>query len=559
MTDASLQMNDSEWNMMVIPLKFTWQPTENELNDLKKLVCLRMNQRELISIKQQDSTTPSVIIDDFLYHGDLKHAMNKTLLEVLGIRRIINVCDYPLEQDILDQYHILWINLEDDTYVDIAEYFKTTNEFLHTCKLKGEKVLVNCQMGVSRSSSIVLAYLMKYHHSSLDKAYDYLVERRRCAEPNLGFLLQLIRYERELHKIDETVPSQNNNEKDNSIETSDAITTSTENKKQHFSKYIFLSLLFIFLLLFLIYSIFSPLKLSQHKSNQHQYPRGVIVTLIRSTNTSIHRVINMIHSVVLFHSSQNLYPVIIFHDQYFTSSMQQYILSCVSYSNKTLQISFILFHFPSNISLPAKFMKRLNLGYHVMCRFWSYDVFYHPAIKGNHYEYLMRMDDDSYFIDHTKDDLFEYTKKNNLDYVYRSRYKDDCPGLSTIEARFFKRRRKFPRRNCIYNNFFLIRLQWFYQSARVQSFSHQLIENDFMLKEYIGDGCVHAVWFDLDRNMKTKEIKTISYGHNSHIMLANDDNFLSSVRAFSQQMENSCHQLILIENRKKQLKLIEIS
>ena len=108
MADASLQMNDREWDMMLIPLKFTWQPTEDEFIYLKKLVGLRMKQRELIPFKQQDYISPSIIIDGFLYHGDLKHAMNKTLLEELDIRRIINVCDCPLEQDILDQRHVLW-------------------------------------------------------------------------------------------------------------------------------------------------------------------------------------------------------------------------------------------------------------------------------------------------------------------------------------------------------------------------------------------------------------------------------------------------------------------
>lgn len=161
MADVSLQMNDSEWSMMVIPLKFTWQPTQDELIYLKELVLLRMNQRELISSKQQDYTSPSVIIDGFLYHGDLKHAMNKILLEELNIRRIINVCDFQLEQEILDQRHVLWINLDDDTYTDIAQHFEMTNEFLQSCKANDEKVLVHCQMGVSRSSSIVLAYLMQ--------------------------------------------------------------------------------------------------------------------------------------------------------------------------------------------------------------------------------------------------------------------------------------------------------------------------------------------------------------------------------------------------------------
>jgi len=51
---------------------------------------------------------------------------------------------------------------------------------------------------VSRSATIVLAYLMKYHHNTLKEAYSYLVEKRPQIWPNESFLLQLIRYENDL-------------------------------------------------------------------------------------------------------------------------------------------------------------------------------------------------------------------------------------------------------------------------------------------------------------------------------------------------------------------------
>ncbi|CAF0992839.1 unnamed protein product [Rotaria sordida] len=68
-------------------------------------------------------------------------------------------------------------------------------------------------MGISRSSSIVLAYLLRYHHNSLAEAYDYLVERRRFAAPNHAFFLQLIRYEHKLREKNE------GNEKRNSTKS----------------------------------------------------------------------------------------------------------------------------------------------------------------------------------------------------------------------------------------------------------------------------------------------------------------------------------------------------
>ena len=72
------------------------------------------------------------------------------------------------------------------------------------------------RLGISRSATIVLAYLMKYHHSTLREAFFYLAEKRPQVWPNEGFLVQLMRYEgeliraRELPAGDKNVPSEGN-------------------------------------------------------------------------------------------------------------------------------------------------------------------------------------------------------------------------------------------------------------------------------------------------------------------------------------------------------------
>jgi hypothetical protein len=134
--------------------------TSEEIDYLKRLCALKSKPRDT-PIKRQGPRKPSVIIDCFLYHGDLGHARNMNLLNELGIQNIINVCDSPLEKDIVEHFNVLWININDELGFDIRQHFERTNSFLHTCKQKGEKVLVHCQMGISRSSSIVLAYLIK--------------------------------------------------------------------------------------------------------------------------------------------------------------------------------------------------------------------------------------------------------------------------------------------------------------------------------------------------------------------------------------------------------------
>jgi hypothetical protein len=50
-------------------------------------------------------------------------------------------------------------------------------------------------VGVSRSASLVIAYLMKHENKSLRDAYLHVRQRRRCVSPNNGFWRQLITYE----------------------------------------------------------------------------------------------------------------------------------------------------------------------------------------------------------------------------------------------------------------------------------------------------------------------------------------------------------------------------
>jgi len=72
-------------------------------------------------------------------------------------------------------------------------------------------------------------YLFRYHHDTLYKAYDYLLERRRMAAPNLSFFLQLIRYENELRITKEIDETKNNDDKQNPIEKLDSTVENNEN------------------------------------------------------------------------------------------------------------------------------------------------------------------------------------------------------------------------------------------------------------------------------------------------------------------------------------------
>lgn len=63
------------------------------------------------------------------------------------------------------------------------------------------KILVHCSAGISRSPTLVVAYLMRSHGMSLKAALGLVVRARPQVSPNSGFLQQLKRLEEELYGV----------------------------------------------------------------------------------------------------------------------------------------------------------------------------------------------------------------------------------------------------------------------------------------------------------------------------------------------------------------------
>lgn len=64
----------------------------------------------------------------------------------------------------------------------------------HTVKQSG-RVLVHCTLGISRSVTIVAAYIMWKWGSSATRALQYIQKRRNVSSPNEGFIDQLLVWE----------------------------------------------------------------------------------------------------------------------------------------------------------------------------------------------------------------------------------------------------------------------------------------------------------------------------------------------------------------------------
>uniref|UniRef100_UPI003AB07DF9 protein phosphatase Slingshot homolog 2b isoform X1 n=1 Tax=Centroberyx gerrardi TaxID=166262 RepID=UPI003AB07DF9 len=145
----------------------------------------------IVILGQMDSPTE---IFDHVYLGSEWNASNLEELQNSGVQYILNVTReidnfFPG----LFEYHN--IRVYDEEATDLLAYWNDTYKFISRAKKAGAKCLVHCKMGVSRSASTVIAYAMKEYGWDLERAFDYVKERRAVTKPNPSFMRQLEEYQ----------------------------------------------------------------------------------------------------------------------------------------------------------------------------------------------------------------------------------------------------------------------------------------------------------------------------------------------------------------------------
>ncbi|KAL4068195.1 phosphotyrosine protein [Scleroderma citrinum] len=136
-----------------------------------------------------------------LYVSDLAFAENPTLLRSLGITHVLSaMCGHvAVPRSILVQH--LQCDLEDLPFAELVDRLPVTTMFLRDAlRDPSARVLVHCVEGVSRSTSVVCAYLIAEYGYEPSQAIQYVKSRRRSAEPNFGFVQQLHEYAAKLRR-----------------------------------------------------------------------------------------------------------------------------------------------------------------------------------------------------------------------------------------------------------------------------------------------------------------------------------------------------------------------
>ncbi|PWN43118.1 phosphatases II, partial [Ceraceosorus guamensis] len=150
----------------------------------------------------------SEILPGFLFLGpDIATTSEaEHLVSDLGVRRILN-CALEIEEGGgkhlalnegrlgIEKYRK--IPLKDTVEAeDVQSHIDEACTFLDDARLYGTPTYVHCKAGKSRSVLVVMAYLIHHLGWPLSQAYSHVVARRRTVSPNLGFVAELMAFEK---------------------------------------------------------------------------------------------------------------------------------------------------------------------------------------------------------------------------------------------------------------------------------------------------------------------------------------------------------------------------
>ncbi|XP_024153446.1 dual specificity protein phosphatase 13 [Oryzias melastigma] len=140
-----------------------------------------------------------------LFLGNVAAAQNKKKLHNLSITHVLNAA-HSKQGSIGDESFYgntcvyFGIPAEDSEHYDLSQYFKVAADFIQKgLQSKEGRVLVHCIMGVSRSATLVLAYLMLKERLTLRDALRHVVQKR-AIYPNRNFLSLLLKLDEQLDR-----------------------------------------------------------------------------------------------------------------------------------------------------------------------------------------------------------------------------------------------------------------------------------------------------------------------------------------------------------------------
>lgn len=145
----------------------------------------KLSTKETKSSIQSDAN----FIYQNIYLGSVISSNNYQWLKENKITHILGLIDYQHRYS--DIKYLVYGDVDDMPGQNIIQNFKPTFKFIDESTKEGGNILIHCHAGISRSTTIVVAYLMYKYGMSFTEAFDLTKKERPIVHPNYGFILQL--------------------------------------------------------------------------------------------------------------------------------------------------------------------------------------------------------------------------------------------------------------------------------------------------------------------------------------------------------------------------------
>lgn len=167
------------------------------------------------------SPEPNIILDSFLFlssaytSANIKHLLKFNITHIINLSECSNfwenqknVNEELNSLNLNDMYYkspiYLKVNIDDTNDAPLEKYIDSTISFIKEASNKPDnRILIHCGAGISRSASIVIAYLMSTQHIPFDIAFEKVKKCRSVIYPNLGFREKLLEYEKNIFSNEE--------------------------------------------------------------------------------------------------------------------------------------------------------------------------------------------------------------------------------------------------------------------------------------------------------------------------------------------------------------------
>ena len=112
----------------------------------------------------------------YLFLGDFNNSQSLDFMKNFKITHVLNVTDEinPRFPSLINKQ----IPVDDLPTVNLLQHFEDAYAFIENARRSGGVVLVHCAAGISRSATIVIAYIIKAYKMQYFDAYKHVKDRR---------------------------------------------------------------------------------------------------------------------------------------------------------------------------------------------------------------------------------------------------------------------------------------------------------------------------------------------------------------------------------------------